>query len=218
MIRSRLGGPSLVLWLALALFGCQRQQPKLDPLMNDAILLAFGDSLTPGTGAAPGEDYPSILSRSVGLPVINAGIAGELSGEGLARLARELEHHPPDLLILIHGGNDLLQKVPDARIEQNLRAMIALARQNGVAVVMLGVPTPSLFGLLDSAPFYARVAEDLQVPIDTESLPEILSTRALKADTVHPNAAGYRLLAERVHVLLQACGALRTPRDKRKTL
>jgi len=216
MIRSRLWGLGLVLWLALALWGCQRQQPKLDPLTDDAILFAFGDSLTQGTGAAPGEDYPSVLSQSIGLPVINAGVAGELSGEGLARLARELERHQPDLLILIHGGNDLLQKTPDARIEQNLRAMIALARQNGVAVVMLGVPTPSLFGL-DSAPFYARVAEDLQVPIDTESLPEILGTRALKADTVHPNAAGYRLLAERVQVLLQACGALRASRDEHKT-
>ena len=68
------------------LAGCT-QSAKLPPLAGDGVLLAFGDSLTFGTGAAEGESYPAVLERLTGLKVLNYGVPGEISAAGLARLA-----------------------------------------------------------------------------------------------------------------------------------
>ena len=98
-------------------------------LAKDAVILAFGDSLTFGTGAAPGESYPAVLERLVGRRVVNEGIPGEITGEGLERLPEVLRREKPALLILCHGANDLLRFLDKRRAAANLRAMIRLARE-----------------------------------------------------------------------------------------
>ncbi|MFT5394701.1 MAG: acyl-CoA thioesterase-1, partial [Gammaproteobacteria bacterium] len=138
--------------------------------------------------------------------VVNAGVPGEVTSKGLSRLADELEESKPALVVLCHGGNDILRKLPHAQAAENLREMIRMIRATGAEVVMLGVPKFGLF--LDAAPFYAEVAEAEQVPIDVDILADILSDKALKSDTVHPNAAGYAKLATAVATLLREGGAL----------
>ena len=118
-----------------------------------------------------------------------------------------LDEYQPELLVLIHGGNDILRKIPVQQIQHNLTQMIDEARQRDINVVMLGVPTPSIF-LMESAEFYQQVANDTGTPIDMDTLPEILSSNHLKSDTIHPNAEGYKVLAENIYKLLQASGAL----------
>ncbi len=186
---------------------CNKPEPVFNKLSSDAVILAFGDSLTYGTGASKDTNYPTVLSQLSNHEVINAGNPGEISADGLKRLPALLDQYQPELLILIHGGNDILRKIPKQQTQLNLTRMIFEARQRDIKVVMLGVPAPSIF-FLNSAEFYQQVANDTGIPIDIETLAEILSSNHLKSDTIHPNAEGYKLMAENIFNLLIAQGAL----------
>ena len=194
--------------LAVVLAGCGHDEaaPPLWRLAEGAVVLAFGDSLTHGTGAQAQESYPVLLEEIIGRRVVRSGVPGELSEDGLARLPGELEAHSPRLLILCHGGNDLLRRRDPAATEANLRAMVTLAREAGTQVVLVGVPRPGL--RLQRADFYDRIAADLQLPYLPDTLSEILADRDLKTDAAHPNAAGYRRFAEALAALLEDAGAL----------
>ena len=196
----------LLLLLAVNLTACGQDGPSLQALPADAVVLAFGDSLTFGKGAKPGEAYPEILAANISRRVINAGLSGELSADGLQRLPALLEQHRPALVVLCHGGNDILRKKPFSEPAANLREMIRLSRESGAQVVMLGVPRFGLF--LSAAPFYQQIADEAEVPIDVEVLSDILADNELKSDTVHPNAAGYARLAQVIETLLRERGAL----------
>lgn len=198
----------LLLVLTLLISACDNKpDPVFNKLSQEAIILAFGDSLTYGSGASKGANYPSVLSVLSTHTVINAGIPGEISSKGFSRLPALLDKHQPELLILIHGGNDMLRKIPQQQTSDNLKQMINEAKQRNIKVVMLGVPKFNLF-LLSSSEIYQQVAEEYNVPIDLESLPHILSDNALKSDTIHPNDQGYRLMAENIYELLVEAGAL----------
>jgi acyl-CoA thioesterase-1 len=191
----------------LALTACSEPSRTLTKLPDDAVILAFGDSLTYGTGASRLSDYPNILAELTSLEVINEGIPGEISEEGLERLPALLDEYQPKLLILIHGGNDLLRKIPSEQIAANLNKMIEEAASRHIEVVMLGVPQPNLL-TLTSADLYQRIAEDRNIPVDLNTLPDILGDNSLKSDMIHPNDAGYQLMAGNIFKLLQEAGAL----------
>ena len=195
-----------LLFLVSLLVGCGGSSDSLTPLPDDAVILAFGDSLTFGTGTTPDKSYPAVLQELSGRKVVNAGIPGELSAQGLARLPGLLDAHRPDLLILIHGGNDILRKKSLEQAADNLRKMIALARAKGAEVVMMAVPNPTL--ILSPADFYASVAEETGVPIEIDALADILQLPSNKSDTIHPNAKGYRKMAESLYALLEDHQAL----------
>jgi acyl-CoA thioesterase I len=194
-----------VLSLCLAAGACTRT-PQLQPLSSDAVILAFGDSLTYGTGAVKGEDYPSVLQQLTGRRVINAGIPGEVSSVGLKRLPALLQRHRPALVIICHGGNDILRRQNLAHTRENIQHMIDLARASGAEVVLVGVPQFGIF--LSPAPFYDELAEHNALPIEASVLSVILRNPSLKSDQIHPNAAGYQLLAEKLADLLAESGAI----------
>jgi lysophospholipase L1-like esterase len=195
------------LWLLIfALLAACTKEPSLPPLAADAIILAFGDSLTAGTGANETESYPAVLAHLTGLRVVNAGIPGEFSAAGAARLPDLLDRERPALLLLCHGGNDLLGRQNQQAIADNLRSMIRLARERGIAVVLLAVPSPDFS--LSPPPLYAEVAKEFGIPCEQNALARIIGTGSLKSDHIHPNAAGYRQLAEAVAKLLKNTGAL----------
>ncbi len=195
----------LLLCCLILLSGCSRGA-QLPPLAADGLVLAFGDSITAGIGAGAGESYPDVLGKLIGRKVVNAGVPGEVSAEGLARLPELLEAQKPALLILCHGGNDLLQRLDQGQTAGNLRAMIRLARERGIAVLLVAVPAPDLS--LKPPPFYAELAAKSGLPIEAKILARILGKGALKSDYVHPNAAGYRQLAEALATLLKKSGAI----------
>jgi lysophospholipase L1-like esterase len=194
-----------LLALALLLSACSKQD-RLPPLAQDAVLLAFGDSLTFGTGANENESYPAQLEKLSGRRVVREGVPGEVSGSGLARLPAALDEHRPRMLLLCHGGNDFLQRLPKAQAAENVRAMIRLARSRGIDVLLIGTPEPGL--TVSSAAFYAEIAKEFRIPYEGDVLGKILRDSSLKSDQVHPNAQGYRLMAERVFELLKKSGAL----------
>jgi len=138
---------------------------------------------------------------------VNSGIPGEVTAEGLARLPEVLDKEKPALMVLCHGGNDLLRRHDQRKTGQNLRGMIRLAQQRGVSVVLIAVPS---LGLSLSPPsFYRETASEMKIPIEERILASVLSDSSLKADYIHPNAAGYRRLAESVADLMKKSGALK---------
>lgn len=191
--------------VGLAVVGCGKQ-PRLSAVGADAVVLAFGDSLTFGTGAGEPESYPAQLAQFIGRKVVGAGIPGEISADGLARLPEALDEHQPKLLILCHGGNDFLRRLPKQQAAANVRAMIRLAKSRGIEVVLIGTPEP---GLTVSPPeFYAEIAKEFGVPYEDGIIGRILRDGSLKSDAIHPNARGYRLIAERIAELLRKAGAV----------
>lgn len=124
--------------MALMLSACSK--PALDVLPADAVIIAFGDSLTVGVGATPNESYPSTLANLTGLTAINSGVSGEKTNEGLKRLPSALNETQPDLVILIEGGNDILQQRPHDSIKKNLSEMIKLIHNRNIPLIMLGIP------------------------------------------------------------------------------
>ncbi len=192
--------------LAFVLAGCGESPPPLSRLAPDATILAFGDSLTRGTGAPGDASYPSVLADLSGRRVVNAGLPGELSADGLSRLPALLEAERPALMVLCHGGNDMLRKRNVSAAAANVRAMIDLARSRGVDVLLVGVPKPGL--LMGTAGFYSDVAREAGVPAELDVIADVLSDAALKSDPIHPNAAGYAAIARAIHRVLQSSGAL----------
>ena len=198
---------SLLLIVALgALTGCGDKVPPLPSVGAGDVILAFGDSLTYGTGAAAEESYPQVLAQMIGREVVGAGVPGETTIGGLARLPDLLEELRPKIMLLCLGGNHMLRKVDPAVTERNLRAMIDMAKQRGVAVVLIGVPRPGLFS--GNAPIYETLAGEYDLPIEDSILKDVLYDNEFKSDPIHPNAKGYRKMAEAIAELLRGAGAL----------
>ena len=189
----------------LALAGCG-ERAKLERLPANAVVLAFGDSLTFGTGAAEAESYPAQLESLIGRRVARAGVPGEVTAQALERVPGALDEYAPRLLLLCIGGNDFLRRLGNAQAERNVRAMVQLAKSRGVSVLLIGTPEPGL--LLSPPAFYATVAKDLGVPYEDGVITEVLKDASLKSDSIHPNARGYRVIAERVAATLKKAGAI----------
>jgi lysophospholipase L1-like esterase len=191
---------------ALLLGACGASTPKIARLDRGAVVLAFGDSLTFGTGAAKDESYPAILARATGLEVVNAGVPGEISADGLARLPEAIDEAQPRLVILCHGGNDFLRKMDEAAAAGNIRAMIGLAKSRGIPVVLLATPKP---GIPPSVPkFYADIAAETGIPLEGDIVKSVLFDSSLKSDMVHPNGKGYGAIAAALEKVLRKSGAL----------
>ena len=195
----------LVLALLLTGSGCS-SPPAIPALSPDAVILAFGDSLTAGTGATPETGYPAVLGHLSGRKVVNAGVPGEVTAAGLVRLPQLMEQEKPALVLLCLGGNDFLQRLDAAKAEENLRAMVRMVREHGAGVVLIGVPKLG-FGL-EVPGWYEKIARDAGIPYEGKVLAQVLSDPTLKSDPIHPNASGYRKIAEALLKLLKKTGAL----------
>ena len=192
------------LLLLVFVAGCGSNEPG--SLTPGSTILAFGDSLTVGVGAGPGESYPDVLAELTGLEVINAGISGETSEQGRRRLPGVLDDTNPDVLILLEGGNDILRNRSPAKIKTDLAAMIETAQDRGITVVFLGVPRKNLFS--DSAPLYEELAAEFDVIFAEDLLADLLRSPSLKADPIHLNARGYAEMAEAIKSLMAAQGLI----------
>jgi lysophospholipase L1-like esterase len=194
----------LVLVVALAA-GCG-DKAKLSRLPGDAVVLAFGDSLTYGTGAAESDSYPVQLEKLIGRRVVRAGVPGEVTSQALARLPAALDEHSPRLLLLCIGGNDFLRRLGNSQAEANVREMVKLARSRGVEVLLIGTPEP---GITVTPPaFYAGIAKQFTLPYEESVVGEVLRDSSLKSDPIHPNAQGYGVIAGRLAERLRRSGAI----------
>jgi len=163
-------------------------------------IVAFGDSLVAGTGSSDGHDFVSLLSGAIGQPVINLGVPGDTTADGLARMS-ELNAYKPKVVLLLLGGNDYLKRIPQEQTFANLAAIIKDIQSRGAIVLLLGV-RGGLFGDHFSSGF-----EDLRDTYHTayvsNVLDGLLGDKKYMSDQVHPNDAGYRLIAERIAPVLK---------------
>ncbi len=189
-------------WL-LSLPACSDKSGSYAPLPDGARVVAFGNSVTYGVGAGTGEDYPAQLAQLSRWDIVNAGISGERAEQATQRINEVLDEYRPSLVLIELGGNDFLQRRSMQEVKGDLRFIIAQVRASGAIPVLVAVPELNPFraatGLLKDAPIYAELAREENIPLVPEAFSAILSDEALRADPIHPNAAGYRRLAE-------ACG------------
>jgi acyl-CoA thioesterase-1 len=183
--------------VALVLVLWPSRFPEVNNLdSRGSAIVAFGDSLTSGHGAGPGEDYPSRLSERIGVPVVNAGVSGDTTDMALARLDSDVLSQNPRIVIVGLGGNDVIRRVPISSTEANLRSIIRKIQAAGAMVVLIGFQFPS-FGA-NYEKMYERVADEEKTLLISGTLKGILNDPALRTDRVHPNARGYALMAERI--------------------
>lgn len=200
---------ALLVTAQLALAGCggDSPQPPIARLRLDATVVAFGDSLTAGNGASRDQAYPAVLSELIGREVINAGVPGETTEQGMQRLSPLLDEVEPQLVILCLGGNDMLRRMDRAAMKRNLAAMIDELKRRRIPVVLLAVPEPALMGL-EPDPAYRELADQYRLPLENDIFTELLADKSYKSDQIHLNAKGYRKVAEAVAQLLKKTGAV----------
>lgn len=164
-----------------------------------ADIIAFGDSLVQGIGSTRENDFVSLLSQKIGLPIINLGHAGDTTAQGLLRI-NELDAYNPKVVILLLGGNDHLRKVPEDITRENLRKIIESIHARGAVVLLLGVRG----GLFTDR--FETMFEDLRDEYRTEYVSDVLGglfgNSKYMSDTIHPNDSGYSIIAERVYPVL----------------
>lgn len=205
---------ALLLLAAATLVGCgKRKAVPGQALPAGATVLALGDSITHGIGAAPEAAYPAQLARATGWSVVNGGVPGDTSAQALARLPALLAEHQPALVIVSIGGNDFLRRLPEADTEAHLRRSVALARAAGAQVLLVAVPRPTLAAAvgagLSDHPLYEKLATELALPLHAGGWAHVLGDETLKSDQIHANGEGYRVFVEGLATSLRAAGLLR---------
>lgn len=202
----------LLLAAIVLLVGCH-DPARRAALPPQSTVLAFGDSITFGSGAAAGDDYPARLAALSGWQVHNAGIPGETAEAARERIRATIAETRPALVIVELGGNDFLGRRPEAAVKNDLRAIIAAIRAADLPIVLIAVPRLSLLGAatgrLPDSPIYAELASEEKLLLVDGVLAAILSDPALKTDPIHPNAEGYGKLAQGVADRLTSAGLLK---------
>lgn len=198
---------------AVVLLAGFKKAVKLVAIQPGQTVLAFGDSVTFGIGASRGEDWPSLLAQKTGWNVVNAGVSGDTAQNGKNRIQALINVHRPALVIIEIGGNDFLRRQPSNAVKENIRLMIKAARQSGAQVALVAVPELSLLGLVagkpSDSPIYEELADEERVSLVPKVFSQTLARPELCADRIHPNALGYRFMAEGIHVRLQALGLVK---------
>ena len=207
MKRINFGKHSFLLSIVILIAsGCGEKNSSLSPLSSSSVIPAYGDSLTYGYNVKRSESYPAKLEVLTGISVINSGVSGEVSAQGLKRLPNVLDEHHPQLLILCHGGNDLLRKMDLEEMESNIRSMIQLSLDRDIPVILLGVPKPGIF--LSSFDVYKKIANSMNIIFIEDLISDVLGDKSLKSDSIHPNKKGYNVMAEEIYSLLLDKGAI----------
>lgn len=160
-------------------------------------VVCFGDSLTAGYGSTKGHDYPSLLRARISLPVINTGISGNTTGDALKRLDADVLKYNPRLVIITLGANDFFQGIPEEKTIANMERIIDRIEEHGAMVVWAEVQTGVLGdSYIDDFNDLANREHILLIP---NILSGIIDDPQYKYDQIHPNDAGYQIMAERIY-------------------
>lgn len=188
------GGIAAVFALLMICFwGCE-SKPGIDYLKGGRTLICFGDSLTFGTGAPQNMSYPAQLSRILKRPVVNAGVPGDATASALLRLQRDVLDRSPGIVLLTLGGNDLKNRIPADTAFENLKIVVERIQNVGALVVLGGISIP--FWDRGFSQRYRKLAEETGAVFVANVYEGIMGDRSKMSDAIHPNADGYRIMAE----------------------
>jgi lysophospholipase L1-like esterase len=185
---------------AICHWGCAKREIKNIDSKGKNII-CFGDSITWGYGAARGEDFPSALAKLIDIPVINAGIDGDVSSEGLKRLDSDVLDREPLLVIIEFGGNDFLRKIPKELTLNNIKEMVERIQAKGAMVAIADVSAGPF--LKEYRVAFGKIAGEKGTIFIPGILSGIVTHSNLKSDFIHPNAQGYKLIAEKVYLAIK---------------
>ena len=171
-------------------------RPAVGSIGLDESIIFFGDSLVYGVGATKGNDMPSLLSKKFNREFMNKGVPGDTTKDGLERLERDVLQHNPGLVLLLLGGNDVLQKIDQEETFTNLGIIIDRIQAQGGQVILIGVRGGLLLDSYDDN--YMRLAWEKKIVHVPDILDGIFTDPSLKADRVHPNDDGYQKMFERL--------------------
>jgi len=161
------------------------------------IIICFGDSLTFGSGAGTGQDYPSQLAKMIGKPVVNKGIPGDTTASALRRLNRDVLSAKPDSVLITLGGNDLKNGVAKNIAFGNLKYIVETIQQRGAKVIIGGLKFPGR----DRG--FGKGFDELALQTGATLIPDIFAgivdNPDLMSDPIHPNNAGYRIIARQFY-------------------
>lgn len=175
-------------------------------LDNRPVVAALGDSLTAGQGVESDWNYPSLLQRKIdengyAYRVVNFGVSGDTSGQGLNRLQAILKTRPAIVIVEL-GANDGLRGIPASVTRDNLSAIVAMLQAEGTKVVLAGMQVPPNYGPQYAADFsgvYRDVAKKYRVALIPFFLEDVGGNASLNLDDgIHPNAEGYKVVTENV--------------------
>jgi len=165
------------------------------PPKSGTTWVALGDSLTAGLGASPGSDYPALLGKELGIPILNAGVPGNTTQDGLERIEEIIRLNPKVVLVCL-GGNDGLRGVPADQTFQNLGTIIDRLHQSGAFVVLIGIRSVSLFDKNENR--FRQLAKEKKVFYVADILRGVLGNSRLMFDQIHPNDEGYAAITQRL--------------------
>jgi acyl-CoA thioesterase-1 len=182
--------------LLIVLCGCAKPEVKNLNAKGSSII-CFGDSITFGYGANPGEDYPTILGKLVKLPVVNCGVDGDTTFAALKRLKNDVLVKNPRLVIVEFGGNDFLKKIPKESTVKNLGEIIDRIQEKGAMVALVDISAGMFFQEYRQA--FQKLAAEKKAIFIPVILNRIITNPAMKSDFFHPNARGYKVIARRIY-------------------
>jgi acyl-CoA thioesterase I len=185
-----------LLCLMIFLAGCTKKEIK-NIASQGLNIICYGDSITFGYGAGQGEDFPSLLAKLAKLPVINVGIDGDTTSEGLKRIYSDVLDRDPFLVIVEFCGNDFLRKVPMEETVKNITEMIDKIEAKGAMVALVDISAGLL--LQDYRKQFSKIARQKNVIFIPGILSGIVTNPSLKSDFLHPNADGYNMIAQKIY-------------------
>jgi lysophospholipase L1-like esterase len=187
----------VLVWLCIQ--GFKKEHYSNYPPTAQGPWIAFGDSLTEGFGANEGNDYPTILGKSLGISIRNMGRSGETSSDGLKRVEEAAALHPR-VVLLCFGGNDALNGESQSRMFKNVSSMIDRFQREGSFVVLIGIRSASLRDHYEKS--FHELAKEKQVLYVPDFLKGLAFKPVYMSDAVHPNDDGYKLFAARIEKAL----------------
>ncbi len=182
--------------IVLLLNACAKREIK-NINSKGTNIICFGDSITFGYGANPGEDYPAVLAKMISALVINAGIDGDTSVEALKRLKSDVLDREPLLVIIEFGGNDFLRKIPQEITMSNIKEMVERLQAQGAMAAIVDM-SAGIF-LQEYRKAFAEIAHEKSAIFIPSILSGVITNPNLKSDFIHPNADGYKIIAQRIY-------------------
>ena len=159
-------------------------------------VVAFGDSLTYGKGASRAETYPARLAQLSGKQVVNLGLSGDTAAAAPKRLPQVLEQNPY-LVLIEFGGNDFMRSVPFEQTKAAMTQMVDAVQASGAIAVI--VDTGGYYGMRKYTKAYKKLAKEKGAVFVPGILDGIFGEKELMSDQIHPNAAGYKRVADKVY-------------------